>query len=72
MDIKEQITQAVDKITKDEKLLEQFQKEPVKTVEKVLGVKLPADVVDKIVAGVKGKVSLNKAGAAVSALKKLF
>ena len=40
MDIKDQITKAVEKITKDKDLQEQFQKEPVKALESVLGVDL--------------------------------
>lgn len=37
MDIKEQITKAVEKISKDEKLQEQFKKDPVKALESALG-----------------------------------
>ena len=54
MDIKEKITETVEKITKDDKLQAQFKKDPVKTVEKVVGVDIPDDVVEKIVEGVKG------------------
>jgi uncharacterized protein YpuA (DUF1002 family) len=72
MDIKEQITTAVEKITKDDKLQEQFKKEPVKTVEQVLGVNLPDDTVNKIVDGVKAKISVDKAGDLLGALKKKF
>jgi uncharacterized protein YpuA (DUF1002 family) len=72
MDIKEQITTAVEKITKDDKLQEQFKKEPVKTVEQVLGVDLPDDTVNKIVDGVKAKISVDKAGDLLGALKKKF
>ena len=38
MDIREQIKKAVDKITSDRNLQEQFQKEPVKALEGILGV----------------------------------
>ena len=34
MDVKEQITKAVEKITKDPKLQEQFQKDPVKALDR--------------------------------------
>ena len=40
MDIKEKISEVVEKIMKDDDLREQFQKEPVKAVEKVIGVDL--------------------------------
>lgn len=72
MDIKAQITTAVEKITKDPKMLEQFKKDPVKAVEQVLGVDLPDDVVNQIVDGVKAKVSLDKASGVADSLKKLF
>lgn len=72
MDIKAQITTAVEKITKDQKLQEQFKKEPVKTVEQVLGVDLPDDVLNKVVDGVKAKISGDKIAGAVDSIKKLF
>lgn len=72
MDIKEKITEAVEKITKDEALRAQFQKDPVKAVEKVLGVDLPDDLVEKVVAGVKGKMTADNLSGAVDQLKKLF
>ena len=72
MDIKDKITTAVEKIMKDQKLQEQFKKDPVKAVEQVLGVDLPDDVVEKVVDGVKAKISLDKASDVMGSLKKLF
>ena len=72
MDIKAQITTVVDKITKDKELQELFKKDPVKAVEKVLGVDLPDDAVNKVVDGVKAKLSVDKAAGVVDSLKKLF
>lgn len=72
MDIKEQINKIVDAVTKDETLKAQFQKEPVKAIEKVLGVDLPDDVIEKIIEGVKGKISMDKLSGAADAIKKLF
>lgn len=72
MDIKAQITKVVDTVTKDKTVLEQFQKDPVKTIEKILGVDLPDDVVKQVVEGVKAKVSMNNAASAIDAIKKLF
>lgn len=62
VDIKKQITQVVEKVSKDEKLKEQFMKEPVKTVEGILGVDLPDDMINKVVDGVKAKISVGKLG----------
>ncbi len=72
MDIKEKINEVVEKVTKDKDLKEQFQKDPIKAVENVLGVDLPDDVVKKVVEGVKGKISVDKLSGAVDSLKKLF
>lgn len=72
IDVKEMVTKAVDKITKDEAMQKQFKQDPVKTVEKVLNVDLPDDMMQKVVDGVKGKISLDKLGGALDGLKKLF
>ena len=72
MDIKAQIEKVVDTVTKDQTLLTQFQKEPVKAVEKVLGVDLPDDVINKVVDGVKAKITVDKVSGAFDAIKKLF
>ena len=70
--IKEKIEEIVEKLTNDEALRTQFQIDPVKAVEKLLGVDLPDDIVDQVVKGVKGKMTADKLGGAVDALKKLF
>lgn len=72
MDIKEQIEKIVEKVQKDDALQAQFKKDPIKAVEKVLGVDLPDDVIEKIVAGVKAKISVDKVSDVADALKKLF
>lgn len=72
MDIKEKINEVVEKVTKDKSLKELFQKDPVKAVEKVLGVDLPDEIVKKVVDGVKAKISVDKVSGALNSLKKLF
>lgn len=72
MDIKEKIQEMVEKVTSDKSLMEQFQKDPVKAVEKVLGVDLPDDIVEKIIDGVKAKITVDKLDDVADALKKLF
>ena len=72
MDLKEKIQEVVEKLAKDKDLQEQFKKDPVKTLEKVLGVDLPDDMVEKVVDGVKAKMTVDKASDAMDALKKLF
>jgi len=66
------ITSAVEKITKDEALQDQFKQDPVKAVEKVLGIDLPDDIMQKVVAGVKGKISVDKLGDLAGGLKNLL
>lgn len=72
MDIGDKIKELVDKITKDDNLMDEFKKNPTAAVEKVTGKDLPDDAVDKIIDGVKAKISIDKAGDALSSLKKLF
>ena len=72
MDIKAEITKIVDKIKNDDELLAKFKKDPIKAVEGILGVDLPDDIIEKVVDGVKAKITLDKAGDLLSGIKKLF
>lgn len=72
MDIKELIEKAVDKIKDDDALQAQFKKDPIKALEKLLGIDLPDDIMEKVVAGVKAKISIDDLSDAVGMLKKLF
>lgn len=72
MDIKEKIEGIVEKVTKDKSLMDKFQKDPTKTVEDLVGVDLPDDVVKKVVEGVKGKISVDKLSGVADSIKKLF
>lgn len=72
MDIKEKIEEVVSKVQKDKDLQALFAKDPVKAVEKVLGVDLPDDVVKKIADGVKGKISLDQLSGLTDKVKGLF
>ena len=59
MDIKAKIEEIVNKIKSDENFANEFKANPVKTVENVVGVDLPDDQVNKIVEGIKAKVSVD-------------
>ena len=72
MDIKEMIEQMITKLSTDEAMKEFFAKDPIKTVEKVLGVDLPDEIIEKIAAGVKAKLTADQITGAASFLKKLF
>ena len=68
MDIKKKIEELVDKIKGDKNLGEKFEKDPVGVVEGLIGVDLPNDQVEKIVDGVKAKISLDKLGGKLGGL----
>ena len=72
MEIKEQIEKMAKKILEDKELMNLFKKDPVKAVEKILGVDLPDDIVEKIVAGVKAKITADTAKDVMGALKRFF
>ncbi|MBR3994468.1 MAG: hypothetical protein IKI97_04215 [Clostridia bacterium] len=72
MDIKEKIEEIVEKVKADKNLFENFMKEPVKTVEKLIGVDLPDDQIKKIAEAVKAKVSVDEIGKKLGGLGKLF
>ena len=71
-EIKAKIEELVSKLTKDASLKDLFAKNPIQAVEKVLGVDLPDEQVEKIVAGVKAKLAGDKLAGAADALKGLF
>ncbi len=70
--IMEKINEIVDKIKDNKDLKEKFEKDPVKAIEGLIGVDLPDELIEKVVDGVKAKMTLDKAGDAVDFLKKLF
>jgi hypothetical protein len=72
MEIKEQIEKMAKKVLSDEKLMDLFKKDPVKAVEKILGVDLPDDIIEKVVTGVKAQITVDTAKDVMGALKKLF
>lgn len=72
MDVKGQINKIVGEISNNPNIKEQFEKEPVKVIEKVIGKDLPDDVVMKIVDGVKTKLTIDGVSKAADALKGIF
>ena len=76
MDIKERIQTVVDRIKNDDQLMAKFKEEPTKTVETVLGVDLPDEVLDQVVTGVKAKLAGaqlgDKLSGAAEGLKGIF
>lgn len=72
MDIKGHINKIVEEVSKNPNIKEQFDKEPVKVVEKVTGMDLPDDVVMKVVEGVKAKLKMDSVSKAADSLKGIF
>lgn len=68
MDIKAKAMELVTKIASDPKLLESFTKNPVPTVEKLIGIDLPDDQINMVVDMVKTKINLDKAGSLLGGL----
>ena len=68
MDIKEKIEQIVEKIQKNPALLKKFNTEPVKVVEELVGIDLPDELIEKVVDGVKAKITADKIGDALGGL----
>lgn len=73
MDIKQIILDAAKKIMNDKDLLNLFQKDPVKALEKVLNVDLPDDLINPVIDGIKAKIAVdNIEDVAGNLFKKLF
>ena len=71
-DVKAKIDELVGKIQKDPAMLKSFQEDPIKTVEKLVGVDLPDDQLKPLVAGIKTKLAASDLGGKLDGLKKLF
>ena len=74
-DIKEKVEQLAKKILASDELKKSFAKDPVKTIEKLLGIDLPDDLMEKVVTGVKAKIGLEQVmdlAGGLDGLKKLF
>ena len=72
MDIKEKVEAIIEEIKSNPNIKEEFEKEPVKVIEKFVGVDLPDDVVEKIIDGVKAKMTVDNVSKIAGALKSLF
>lgn len=72
MDIKKTIEDIVSKLKDDEGLKKQFLSDPAGALEKLTGIDLPDDQVDKVVTAVKAKLTADNVGDAVKGLGSLF
>lgn len=67
--LKDKIDDIVEKIKSDKNIAAKFQKDPVSTVEELIGVDLPNDQIEGVVDAIKAKINLDKLG---GGLGKLF
>ncbi|NLA70909.1 MAG: SMI1/KNR4 family protein [Clostridiaceae bacterium] len=72
MNIKSTIEDLVKRIKQDKGFASLFSSDPVKAVEKAIGVKLPDDQIKSIIDGIKAKLSVEKTGGAIKKAKGLF
>lgn len=72
MDIKKKIEELAQKIKADKNIAAKFAKDPVKTVEELLGVNLPKEQINTIIVGIKAKIGSDGASGILGSVKKLF
>ncbi|MCM1131922.1 MAG: hypothetical protein NC340_00460 [Ruminococcus flavefaciens] len=68
MDIKSKIDELVNKVKNDKDFGKKFQENPTKAVEGILGVDLPDDQINKIIDGIKAKISIDDIGSKLGGL----
>jgi len=73
MDIKEMITDAVERVVKmlkeDDSLLKRFKTEPVKVLEEIIGKDLPDEKIEEVIDLIKAKLAADKIEDTVDDLK---
>ena len=80
MDIMDKINDLVELITKNDDVMDDFKKDPIKVIKKLLDklnldldkLDLDDEIMDKVVPAVKGKITADKAADLLGGLKKLF
>ena len=72
MDIEKIVTEVVSKLTGNQNLIDAFLKDPAKILKEKLGLDVPADKVNAVVAAVKAKLGIKDAKGLLAKLKSLF
>ena len=70
--LKDKIDEIVEKVKSDKGVADKFQKDPISTVESLIGIDLPNDQIENVVEAVKAKVNLDKIGGMLGGLGGLF
>ena len=71
-EIKAKIESAAAKLMKDKNLRKQFDTNPAAVIEELIGVDLPDEMVNQIVAGIRAKLAKDKLGCMLSGLGEIF
>ena len=71
-EIQEKIDELVEKVKSDKNIAAKFQKDPIATVEELLGIDLPNDQIEKVVDMIKAKINVDKISGALGGIGKLF
>ena len=71
-EIQEKIDALVEKGKSDKNIAAKFQKDPIATVEELLGIDLPNDQIEKVVDMIKAKINVEKISGALGGIGKLF
>ena len=72
MDIKAMIEKAVKMLMSDKNLMAKFDKNPASVIEEVIGVDLPDEIVNQLVAGIRAKLAQDKLGCMLSGLGEIL
>lgn len=72
MDIKKKAEELLEKIQKNPALLKEFQQNPIKVVEQIIGMDLPDDQIKQLAELIKAKIDLDKAGDLLKGIGGLF
>ena len=72
MDIKAKAAELIEQIKNDPALRAEFVKDPIKTVEKLIGIDLPDAQIKQIAELVKAKIGLDDLGSVLGGIGSLF
>lgn len=68
MDIKAKVDEIVSKVKNDKDFSKNFKENPTKAIESIIGVDLPDEEVNKIVSGIKAKLTADDIGDKIGGL----
>ena len=66
--LKDKIDEIVEKVKSDKNVADKFQKDPISTVESLIGIDLPNDQIENVVEAVKAKINVDKLGGMLGGL----